>query len=202
MGGMYSGGSDGSEQARQMEEQRTARINTGLGEINKTFDKFDPAFYQQRQQDYVNYAMPQFYRQLGDTQRQTFYGLANRGLAGSGASQTASSRLGYEANVQKQGIFDTGLQQANNLRKDIEGQRGQLVAQLQASADPTSAAQQAIASASAFSAPSPLTPIGNLFGNFAQQYAAQQTANAYGGNYQPRYGLGSALGNRSYSITK
>lgn len=201
--GMYGGGSDGSEQARQMEEQRQARIQTGLGQINKTFDQFNPAFYEQRKQDYINYAMPQFYKQLGNTQRQTFYGLANRGLAGSGAADTAASNLGYEANVQKQGIADTAIQQAAQMRRDVEGQRSQLVAQLQASADPTSAAQQAIASAGAFSAPSPMAPIGNLFGNFAQMYANQQLANAYGGSYSPRYGgMSSALGNKSYSITR
>lgn len=201
--GMYSSGNDGAEEARRLEQQRNARIKTGLGSINSTFAQFNPQFYEQRKQDYVNYAMPQLYKQLGNTQRQTFYGLANRGLAGSGAAQTAASNLQYEADVQKQGISDTAVQQASALRKEVENQRSQLIAQLQASADPTSAAQQAIASAGVFSAPSPMAPIGNLFGDFARMYATQQMNNAYGGGYQPRYGgMGSAFGNKSYSISR
>lgn len=201
--GLCSSGNDGSEQARQMEEQRAARIQTGLGNINQTFAQFTPGFYQQRQQDYINYAMPQFYRQLGNTQRGMFYGLANRGLAGSGAAQRAASDLGYEANVQKQGIADTAVQQASQLRQTIEGQRAQLVAQLQASADPVTAAQQAIGSAAAFSAPSPMAPLGNLFGNIAQIYANQQMGQAYNSGYTPRYGGTSVFGsNRSYSINR
>ncbi len=200
MGGLYGGGTDSAAQAREMEDQRNARIKTGLGDINHTFEQFNPQFYAQREQDYTNYALPQFYNQLGNTQRQAFYGLANRGLAGSGASAQAASNLGREANVQKQGIADTAIQQSSQTRKEVEQQRAQLIAQLQASADPTSAAQQALSSASAYSLPSSFQPLGNLFGNFATQWGNNQANQAYGQQYKSNYGLPSAVGNKSYSI--
>lgn len=200
--GMYGGGSDAAEQARAQEDARQARIQTGLADINKTFSGFDTAFYDQRKKDYVDYAMPQLYKQLGNTQRGMFYGLANRGLVGSGAAQKVASDLAYETNTQKQGIADTAVQQASQLRQNIEGQRSSLISQLQASADPTSASQQALASAAAYSAPSALAPIGNLFSNFAQLYGNQQLANTYNQTYTPRYGTSAFGSNKSYSISK
>lgn len=200
--GMCGGGSDAGEEARQLENERQARIQTGLGSINQTFAKFDPAFYKQRQTDFTNYAMPQLYRQLAQTNRVGAYGLANRGLSTSGAANQFGSNLGYEANVQKQAIGDQAIAQSQQLQKDVEGQRSQLIAQLQASADPTSAAQQALSAAGTYSLPSAWAPIGNMFGNFAQIYAANQTAQAYNPQrYQSRYGMtNSPLGNSAYSI--
>lgn len=200
---MCGGGSDAGGEARALEEQRQLRINEGLGAINKTFEQFNPAFYEQRKQDYIGYAMPQLYRQLANTNRQGFYGLANRGLTNSGAANQFGSNLGYEANVQKQGIADQAIGQAQQLRRDVEGQRSQLVAQLQASADPTTAAQQALASAGAYSLPSTFAPLGNLFGQFASMYAQNQMNRAYQPQqYQPQYGMSSPMAGSSYSVSR
>jgi hypothetical protein len=200
--GMCGGSNDAGKEARQLEEQRQAKINTGLESINKTFEPFNEKFYGQRQQDYVNYAMPQLYQQLAHTNRQGFYGLANRGLQKSGAANAFGSNLAREANVQKQGIVDTGIAQSQQLRREIEGQRSNVMAQLQASADPTTASQQALAAAGQFSLPGAFQPIGNLFQNFAQMYANNQIAKAYQPQqYQSNYGLNnSPLSSRSYSL--
>jgi hypothetical protein len=200
--GMCGGSSNNAALARMDEEARQGRIQEGLGSINKTFGQFNDKFYNQRAQDYQNYAMPQLYQQMNQANKQGFYGLADRGLQVSGAANQFGSALGRETNLQKQGIVDTGIGQAQQLRKDVEGQRSQLVSQLQASADPTTAGQQALQAASAYSLPSMFTPIGNLFGNFASIYAGNQLAKAYNpSQYSSGYGLNnSAVGNRSYSI--
>lgn len=196
------GGSDSGAAARQAEIERQNRIATGQQQINETFGQFNDAFYNQRQQDYTKFAMPQLYRQLGQTNTQGMYGLANRGLANSGAADRFGSQLTQEANTQKQGIVDAGIAQAQQLRKDVEGQRSALFAQLQSSADPTNAAQQALATAGAYSLPSSFAPIGNLFANFAQMYAINQISKAYSPqNYTANYGLNNpAIGARSYSL--
>lgn len=196
-----NGGNDAARQARLLEDQRQARIAEGQSAINKTFGQFDDKFYTQRQQDYTNFALPQLYSQMQQVNRQGAYGLANRGLGVSSAANQFGSRLGAEANVQKQGIVDSGIAQAQQLRKDVEGQRSSLLAQLQASADPVSASQQALQSAGAYSLPSVFTPIGNLFGNFSQLYANSQLNKVANQDYRPNYGLNnSPLGSRAYSI--
>ena len=200
--GLCSSPPDAGKEARRLEEERQGRIKEGLGSINKTFEPFNDKFYGQRQQDYTNFAMPQLYQQLGQANRQGFYGLANRGLQKSSAADLFGSNLARETNVQKQGIVDTGIAQSQQLRRDVEGQRSNLFAQLQASADPTTASQQALSSAGQFSLPSAFQPIGNLFQNFAQMYANNQTAKAYQPQqYQSGYGLNnSPLAQRSYSL--
>lgn len=196
------GGSNNAALARMDEEARQGRITEGMGKINQTFGQFNDAFYNQRAQDYTNYALPQLYQQMQQVNKQGYYNLAGRGLLGSGAANQFGSSLQREADTQKQGIVDAGIGQAQQLRKDVEGQRSQLVSQLQASADPTTAAQQALASANAYSLPSAFTPIGNLFGNFASLYVGNQLDKAYDSSrYTSNYGLNnSALGSKSYSL--
>lgn len=195
------GGGNNAALARMDEEARQGRIQEGLGKINTTFGQFNDGFYNQRAQEYQNYAMPQLYQQMQQANKQGFYGLANRGLQVSGAANQFGSALTREANTQKQGIVDAGIGQAQQLRKDVEGQRSQLISQLQASADPTTAGQQALTAASAYSLPSAFTPIGNLFGNFASLYANNQIGKAYNPNqYTAQYGYSNPLGSKSYSL--
>lgn len=199
--GFCSNGGDSGAIARQQEEERQAKIKTGIADVNQTFGAFDDKFYKQRAQDYTNFAMPQLYQQLGEANRQGTYALANRGLQVGSAANQFGSNLNREAATQKQGIVDAGLGQAQQLRQNVEGQRNQVVAQLQASADPTTAAQQALAAASSFSMPSAFQPLGQLFQGITQLYANNQTANAMNSkNYQSQYGSTSPLANRSYSL--
>lgn len=184
--------------ARREEDAKQARIQSGVSDINSIFSGFDTPFYQKRQQDYVNYALPQFGRQLGDASRNLTYSLADRGLERSSAQRKASSDLGYQAGVQKQGIIDTGAQQSNDLRKSVEQQRSNLIGQLQISADPTTSSQMALSSAQNLSLPSTFAPLGNLFTNYAKTYALNQTAKAY---QQAGFGGTNPLGGASYSLS-
>lgn len=202
MGLCESDGPDPGAEARALEEQRQSRIKTGMQNIDQTFGRFNNKFYDQRQQDYTNFAMPQLYQQLAQANKQGFYGLANRGLQKSSAADLFGSNLRQETNVQKQGLVDTGIMQAQQLRRDVEGQRSNVTSQLLASADPTTASQQALSAAGSYSLPSAFQPIGNLFQNFAQMYANNQYAKAYQPQqYQSSYGLNnSPLAQKSYSL--
>ena len=107
------------------------------------------------------------------------FGLENRGLGGSSVQGQASSNLEREAGRARQTIADTGLEQANQLRRDIEGSRQQAISQLYQSADPAQALQGAVRSAIGFQAPSTFAPATNMFTNLAQQYATRQLLNNY-----------------------
>lgn len=150
----------------------------------KTFEGFQEPFYEKRAQDYVNFALPQLSQQYQQNRNQMLFGLANRGLGQSSVADTASSNLEREAGRGRQEIADTGIAQANQLRKDVENARQQSIAQLYQSADPAQALQGAVRAASGFQAPSTFAPITNMFSNLAQQYATSQILN----NYRQPYG--------------
>lgn len=198
--GLCGGGGDPTGEARALEAQRKANVAQGMSSIDQTFGAFNPEFYAKRAQDYTNYAMPQLYNQLRQTQKNLAYGLMGQGLQGSSAMQSRLSDLRRETDLQKQGIVDTGISQAQELRKQVENQRSGLVGQLNATGDTTAAAQGALRAVNTYTAPSVFSPISNLFGNLAGVYGMQQQQQAYNPqNYQPRYGLTSPLSNSAYT---
>lgn len=149
-------------------------LNTGAAQ------GFDPSFYGARKQAYENYNVPLLQRQFQDTSKKAAYGLARQGtLQGSHAEQLASS-LGREFNTQRQVVADNAVRSAQELQRQVEDQRSQLILQLQSGGDVNAAAQGALRAVSQLSAPSTVAPIGRLFADWqdanlnrgmAQQYA-------------------------------
>lgn len=154
----------------------------------RSFEGFTDDFYNKRAQDYINYALPQLADQYRQTRGAIGYGLANRGLQQSTVAGEARSRLEREAGRNRQNIADTGMEQANQLRRDVETSRQQALAQLQQSADPAGAVRSAINSAMGFQRAPVFTPIANAFGNIAQQYVQNQLLSNSGGLGQGLYG--------------
>lgn len=200
MAGICGGGDNGAKEARQQEEARQARITQGMGELNTAFAGFDPKFYKQRQDAYMNYAMPQLSEQAQQTQNQIIYGLADKGLSNSSVAERQQAKFQREMALQKQGIVDAAFGQANDLRKQVEGQKSNLIAQLQASGDPSSVSQQAIGTAAAFQAPSTYQPLSNLFGNFTNMYLANQIQKQADMNRKNNYGYNLAPTGGAQSI--
>lgn len=142
---------------------------------------FDDKFYDQRKQDYENFALPTLSDQYNNTLAQTTYNLAGRGLLHSGAADFLDKSLNREMNTQKNNIANVALAQSQQLRSNVNQQKNQLIAQLQASADPSTAGQQALGAASQFSAPSAFQPIGQMLGDWQNIYLAKNMQQ----NYQP-----------------
>lgn len=171
-------------------ELTNRRLKKGLlfeAPETRSFEGFTDKFYNQRAQDYINYALPQLADQYRQTRSAIGFGLSNRGLQQSTVANEASSRLERETGRNRQTIADTGLEQANQLRRDVEASRQQALAQLQQTADPAGAVRSAVNSAMGFQRAPTFTPIANMFGNIAQQYVQNQLLNNAGG------GLGSGL---------
>lgn len=152
---------------------------------------FGDNFYKQRTQDYINYAMPQLADQARQAQKNLTFRLADQGLTQSGAADTLNTSLLNEINRQAAGVASTGVQQAQDLQKQIEQQRSNLISQLETSADPGSATSQALSTAAGFSAPSVYQPIGSLFSNWANTYLASQVPTTNPSLFPYLYGLGS-----------
>lgn len=178
--GRVLGGLFGEEKSPRDIARRAFRRGQLFNAPNyQTFEGFQPEFFNQRAQAYVNYALPQLAEQYQQARNAQSFGLANRGLLGSTQQTQATQRLERETGRAKQGIAETGIEQANQLRKEIEQARQEAIRQLYQSADPAQAISSAIGSASQFRIPSAFAPITNLLGNLAQQYLVSQTLNAY-----------------------
>lgn len=151
----------------------------------ESFEGFQDPFFEKRAQDYVDFALPQLADQYRTNQRGILYGLSNRGLDQSTVADEAVSNLERVAGEGRQQIAESGLAQANQLRKDVEGARQEAIRQLYQSADPAQATQSAIRSAAGFQSPSVFAPIANMFTNIANQYMTSRLLN----NYQTPYGV-------------
>jgi hypothetical protein len=185
-------------QAAAQEAQRQGLINQGSSAIDSAFSGFTPDFYKQRQQAYVDYAMPQLSQQYNQTKNQIGYSLANRGMTPSSLTgQQQFSNLDQQMALQKQNVVDTGISQAQGLQSQILGQKNTLLNQLYQSTDPTAAGQSATQYAATMSQPSSYTPLSNVFSNLVNQYYTAQLLNNY---KSPAYNLPSSGTNASGAL--
>lgn len=170
--------------------------------LNKTtasYEGFQPSFFDQRAQDYVNYALPQEGQQYRTNLDATTYNLANRGLLSSSQATKQFSDLARTDIAAKQNIADQAISQSNALRQQVENAKQQAISMLYQTGDPNLAAHNAITAASAATGPSVFAPIGNMFGNLATSVYTNQLLNSYrngGGvipNESPYYNLSGAL---------
>ena len=200
----FGGGSDAAGQAAALQAQQQAGVTQGLADINQAFAGFTPEFYQQRAQDYTNAALPAFQQQYKQNLGSLIYGLGNQGLIGSSAAKNKANNFNNYANQQQLNIANQGLAAAQNLESNVNQNKSQLISQLEASYNPTATAQQALASASQFSAPSPAPAIGNLFSDWINIYGTGQAnniANQALANSYLKSGGGDSLGS-SQNIVK
>lgn len=138
---------------------------------------FGPDFYQQRQQQYLNYADPQVYQQYQQTLGQLGSQLGDAGLVNSSVGQHAQNSLKGELNTQLSGQANQALSQSQGLQQNIAQEQSMLANQLQNSANPSQTSVQALSAASNFNSPPILAPLGNLFGQWSQLYGANQLQN-------------------------
>lgn len=173
---------------------RHLALTGGLYNSAATAPGFNNDFYNQKQQAYIGYALPQVASQYNQMNQNTAFNLANRGLSQSSAGNMLRGSLEKERQLQTQGVGDAAIQQTNQLRQDVENQRSLLVSQLYASGDPNTSMQGALNTAANFQTPNTYQPLGNMFSNWANMYLAKQylgapqTPGGGMGGYNP-YGM-------------
>ncbi len=146
----------------------------------QTYKGFGPDFFNQAAQNYVDFAMPQFAQQYRDTQNSLNFGLANRGLSQSTQQKQAQSKLDVATGLGEQQIVDTARGTSQQLQKQVEDARNAAINNLYQTGDPSQALQQSIGAASQFAVPQTFSPLSNVFGNLANQYAINQIYNPQG----------------------
>lgn len=194
VGGIFGNKEKSPREVAQNEFQKRhlfIKGNTG------NFEGFQQPFYDERAKAYENYALPQLADQYRTNRDAINYGLSNRGLENSTVSGKAARDLERTTGQGKQQIADTGIAQANELKKEVEASRQSTISQLYQSADPSQGLQSAIANAANLRGPSVFAPLGDLFSNLARSYYVNQTLNNYrqgaGGYGNSNYGLSGAI---------
>jgi hypothetical protein len=179
---LFSGGTttifkkspDYEAEASTAATRRNKLIKKGEADISSAFGGYNDDFYKQRAQAYIDFAMPQLTQQYRQTGNAMTFGQANKGIMGGSASGQQKSRLNQEMGTQRQFVADTGVQQAQGLQQSVEGQKSMLMQQLYGASDPASSAQNAVATASSFRAPSVFAPLSNMFSGLINSYASSR----------------------------
>jgi hypothetical protein len=190
------GGDGGAAQARADEMARQARIKQGIGNVNERFEKFDKGFFDSRGQAYRNFATPQVndqYKQVGD---QLAFSLARTGLDQSSESARQQGVLMRDNALARQTLAEGATTEATKARQAVEDQRNSLISQVNMTADPEMAAQNALRSAGILEQQQAFNPVANLFANTTGLLSAAQNAGYYSGGpglkpFREFVGLGS-----------
>lgn len=181
----FGGGGAGkiAKQQRADEIARQNRIKAGMVDIDRAFGGFNDTFYKKRADDYIAYATPDLERQARRAHDSLIYALARTGNLDSSAMIDREAELNDEANAARIGIANTGLNQANQLRSQVENTRGNVVAELNATGDSSAAAAAALRNVQNLNQPQGYSPLGQLFASFAQGVSqiGANASNGYGG---------------------
>lgn len=171
---------DAASQATAQQKQQQAAIASATDSINKNFAGFNPGFYQGYTNANVNYGLGQLAPQLQQTQDQLGFKLAGQGLGKSSQADKLGESLQTETGNQKQNIVNNALGATNTLEQNVNQQKSNLINEANVANDPASVANQSLGIASGFSSPSPIAPIGQAFGNWANTWLGASNSKTYG----------------------
>lgn len=158
------GGSDSyARQAREDETARQERIKAGTADVNAKFSGFNDAFYQQRNQEYKNYAEPQLRDQLKGESNNLAFNLARSGLTDSSERSRNEGELQRQFSQGKADIANAAIDQQNQAMQRTEQNRAELLAQLNATGDAASIGNQAVNRAGLLASQQAFSPIGHMF---------------------------------------
>lgn len=163
-----------AERQRAEEEARQGRIREGRENIDAVFDQYDPAFYAERRQNYLDYATPQLEDQFADASRALTLALARNGMMNSSVRARRFGDLEKEYDKNATAIADKGREYANTTRAAIDAAKADLMTQNTSLADPLLIAQQAQARAISAAELPAYSPLGTLFAGVTSGLATQR----------------------------
>lgn len=190
---MAGGGDSGAtKRAESRELDRERRIRDGMTRIDTVFKGFDDSFFNQQRQAQLDWTLPQIKDQYGKAQERLIYALARGGQLNSSVAAKRNADLAEQHRLALANADSIADQTVKQARSDVERERSDLIAQLQATADPESAANQARIRGDSLRIGQPMADVGLLFQNATAGLAAALAPqyDAYGG----RVGGGVSFG--------
>lgn len=177
--------------ARLKEEQRQAAIKTGTTSINNQFAGFGDNFYNSRRNAILDYYQPQLDDQMEKAREALTYAFARAGTLNSTMAADRTADLTKQYDLQKAGLVANAEGDAANLRNSVANQKSSLLSQLNATADATQVANDALAATQQIYAQRPnYSPLGDIFGGIAtgigNMIGANQQASYNAAYFQPR----------------
>lgn len=179
-----------AQAARQREEQRQARIKTGIQTINDTFAPFNDQFYNGRKTAFLDYYQPQLDDQFKDAKDQLTYAFSRAGTLNSTAAADEAAKLGKKYTLQLGSLVNQAEGDANGLRGQIENDKSSIIGQLNATGDADAASNDALARTKVLAQTQPAySPLGDIFagvgdaiGNYASAQRNRALYNSYFGS--------------------
>lgn len=176
-------GETDEQRARRLEDERQARIKTGMGQINDQFNRFDDAFYKGRSDAYMNFAMPQLDQQYEDAHRGLTFALARQGIGESAEGNRRFGNQRQEYDLNRQMVVDRSIQAGADARRSVEDARAGLIQDLHNTSDPAAANAAALQRATYLQSNPAMQQLGTLFGNGLNGLNTYQNAKDDATNY-------------------
>ena len=189
-------------QMNAQEAQRQAAIISGNSAIDQAFSQFNKPFFQNAQQNYMDYYLPQIDTAAGQTRDQLTAQLAKRGMLESTVGANTLGLLEKKRLDERARIGNEAAGFSNDLRNQVTSNRNSLYDYARSAADPYGAAARATGEATTLAqAPGGYTSKGNglgdVFTSMLTPFAYTLAANS---NRLPQsYSTGSG-GGKSFSL--
>lgn len=155
-----------AEIAAQREAERQAAITKGRNLIDSAFGGFTDQFYDDISGRYVAYYNPQLDRQGQEAAKKLKLRLASSGILNSSSGARLLGDLQREWGDKRAFIANSGIDEANKVRADVERARSDLLSLNQSAADPAAVALEAQSRAGTLQAPQGYSPLVSAFGSF------------------------------------
>ena len=169
---------DSGKEARRLEAERQAKIQQGTASVNKAFGSVDDGYYDNLQHDYTSYYEPQLEKQFSEARKNIILNNPSGTAGSSFAKRMAELEQMYQ---EQQGLIDSQAMDAvNSRRREIEGNRSNLLSQVNAGLGSDSAARLAINQSKAFTQPLPFSPLADVFAQATADVANAKQASRQG----------------------
>lgn len=179
-----------AQEARAQEEARQARIRAGSAKVDQTFAGFDDNWFSGKRQEHMDFYQPQLDDQFKDANEQLIYALSRAGTLNSSIAADKQADLSKRYDLQKATILSQANDSSNQMRGQVQGEKSNLLAQLNATGDADRVSNDALSrSQQLFQAAPSYNPLGDIFagvsagiGNAAAAGQSRNQFNTYFGN--------------------
>ena len=187
-----------AREMRRQEEERQARIAEGRKTIEDAFAGYNDAFFNQRAQDYINFATPQREEFVKNAAFDLSNSLARAGILDSSIALDKQRDLTEADAAMGREIASKGKQFENMARNQITNAKQSLLEQNAALADPAIAATLSKTAAANAAAIPQFDSVTNLAATVAEGLATQAELERRGQNRFDVFGYSNPYARSSY----